>query len=502
MKSKLITIFVFITLLCWVGGGDFAYALYSIGNLKIGGYLKNETYIRVGHGPDRIMSFRNLLNLDLDYKLPTPIAMRFFLQLRPVYDAVFDIENKGTGGGTSRLRNHFQDNFGVADDWEPLVREVWIEFIWGSLQGRLGRQLVSWGRSDGIYLLDLIHPFNYRNWSLFEEEDTKIPLWMINLSYWVKPEHGFQFLFIPRYVPSHSAFDGHDWAAEVTKLVDDYYYDPFFYFYNVRGLSPAWGLSIPVKTEEPAKTWGNADIGIKWVGLWKGIAYSLNYLYTWDDIMTDHFDPISWSVTRKPDRISVMGGSFDYQWQKFLGLLENLVTRGEIAYFKNDVFVDDEFNNHDKDHIDYMLGFDKYAFVDWWISIQLWQSWIINPNHWKNSYLSVAAQLKELRPTGIIDPLGFPLFEADWTGYRDAVETLLSFYVMKDFLPSKIFHTEYFLLWDPDDDDIWVRLKCKYDFSDAIYGTVGFNFYWGNRDASFGQFRKNDSCFIELKYCF
>lgn len=494
-------IFVLSTLIWWVAGGDLAQATMKIGNLGIGGYIKNETYIRIGHGPDRIMSFRNLLNLELDYKLPSA-PVRFFLQLRPVYDAVFDMENSGTGGGGGRLRDHFQSN---RDDWEPLVREAWIEFYWGNFEGRLGRQLVSWGRSDGIYLLDMIHPFNFRNFSVFEEEDTKIPLWMVNLSYWVKPNNGLQFLFIPRYVPSHTPFNGHDWAPGVIKTIDDFYADPLYYFTGIRGLSPLFGRSIPVKKEEPSVTWKNADIGIKWAGLWKGITYSLNYFWTWDDNPNGYFDPISWSAISRPDRISVFGGSFDYQWAKFLGLLENLVTRGEMAFIKNDVFVElinGEFVNKEKDHIDFMLGFDKNFLVDWNLSIQFQQSWIINPSHWKNSYFGLATQLKALHPTGLTDPYGLPIVYPEWTGFMDAVESMFSFYLLKDFLPSKIFHTETFLLWDPDDGDWWLRLKYKYDFSDSIYLTVGFNFYWGNRNDLFGEFNKNDSCFWELKYTF
>jgi len=231
--------------------------------------------------------------------------------------------------------------------------------------------------------------------------------------------------------------------------------------------------------------------------MWKGLCYTLNYFYTWDDIMNDYpQDPFGIVYKRNPDRLSVIGGSFDYAFGHALGI-ENWVLRGEVAYFKNDVFVDAEFHGHERDHIDYMIGFDKPFFVDYNVSIALKQSILLNSPSWGNAYLNGLAgtRLKELLT---IPGVGtFPIVE----GFRDAVETTLTFYVMKDYMPGDWLHTECFLLWD-DEGSWWFRPKVKYDYTTKIHVSLGCNIYWGNEEDDWGQHGDNDNIFLEFKYDF
>ncbi|MBW1838485.1 MAG: hypothetical protein JRI49_01010 [Deltaproteobacteria bacterium] len=466
--------------------------------LGISGYLKNETYIRAWHGPDDIMSCRNVFNLDLDFSFPgIPIVRRMFIELRPVYDAVFDWENEGTGGGTSKLRKRFQDNFGVADDWDPLLRECWVDLSIGKLDARLGKQLVSWGKSDGIWMLDLINPFNWRNPSVFEEEDTKIPLWMVNLEYHVKPMQTLQFLFIPRYVPAMNPFDGHDWAANITTWVEDY--DAFLSLPQ-----SAWGPGANIKTREPGTSLSNAEYGLRWSGWWKGISYTLNYFYTWDDYLNQYPTGAWWDYgtavgmgypyfvnteyTYRADRLSIFGGSFDYCWDYFLGL-KQVVTRAEFAYLKNDVWYNYDVGLEEKDNIGVLLGFDKYFFIDYWTSIQVQASYILDA-HGHDSYYDLGSGYHGADAAGL------------GSGMRDALELNYTLYVMKDYLPGDTLHTEWFLMYD-DDGAFWFRPKVKYDVSDQFHVSLGANLFWGKEDDPFvGESRNNDNLFVEFLWGF
>jgi len=490
MKIKLLFSIAIMGLIL-VGFGDFSSEAIEIGDLSISGNLRNETYVDISDSA-HVMSCRNQLTIDFDYAFTgTPIIRRGFIELRPVYDAVFDWENKGTGGGSSRLREHFQDNFGVADDWDPLLRECWADLSIGKLDARLGRQIVSWGKSDGIYLLDMIHPFNWRNSCVFEEEDTKIPLWMVNLEYELNPSNFFQFLFIPRYVPAHNAFDGHDWAANVTTWVehfDEWLSAPQGPLFSYQG------AGATIKVDEPGTSFSNAEYGLRWSGWWKGISYTLNYFYTWDDYLnqyptgtwsTLYGDGVTWvntEYTYKADRVSIFGASYDYCWDNFLGV-EHLVTRGEFAYFKNDVFCDYDFNNREKDNIGLMLGFDKYYFIDYWFSFQFALNHILNADKAKDAY--------------------YDLGSYDFgKGMRDETEIALTFYLMKDYLPGDFLHTEWYLLYD-DDGTFWFRPKVKYDFTDQFHVSIGANFFWGNEEDPFaGESHDNDNIFMELNWGF
>jgi len=490
MKTKMPFKIIILSFILILGWGVYPSQAEFLKDLSIGGYFKNETYLRL-NSPGDIMSSRNVLNVEFSHPDLIPrLPMKVFIQLRPMYDAVFDIESEGMGSHENNsLKRHWQHNINRQDDWDPLLRECWVSFNFEHFEARLGKQIVTWGKSDGIYLLDLIHPFNNRNICVFEAEDTKIPLWMVNLNYWFDAENGLQLLWIPRYVPSHSGWDGHSWALEITKLVDDYYGD-LGSFYGFPGAYPP----IRVDVDEPGTSLSNSEIGVRWTGMIGRLCYTLNYFYTWDDYLNDYFDPVSWSVNRRPDRLSIFGGTFEYCFAKALGV-ENWVLRGEIAYFKNDVSVEYDFSNHEKNHIDVMLGFDKYFFIDYWVSIQVAPSFILNPDKWRKSYYDIGGRLKYIDFSDPSNP--YPVFE----GLRDAVTCNYTFYVMKDFLPADILHTELFFLYDGD-GTFWLRPKVKYDVLDPLHVTLGFNFFWGRNEMPLGQFDHHDNMFVEVKYDF
>ncbi|MEJ2394690.1 MAG: RNA polymerase-associated protein rapA, partial [Candidatus Thiodiazotropha sp.] len=44
----------------------------------------------------------------------------------------------------------------------------------------MGKQQVVWGTADGIKLLDIINPTDFRELNQNSMEDSRIPIWMIN----------------------------------------------------------------------------------------------------------------------------------------------------------------------------------------------------------------------------------------------------------------------------------------------------------------------------------
>ena len=138
-----------------------------------------------------------------------------------------------------------------------------------------------------------------------------------------------------------------------------------------------------------------------------------------------------------------------------------------------------------------MLGFDKFFFVDWWVSIQLQQSYILNSDKAKGAYYDVGSGYKGR-------PLTEDVLNGFGTGMRDEVETTLTFYLYKDFFPGDTAHGDLFLLWD-DDGAWWFRPKVKYDVTNTFQVSLGCNFYWGNEDDYWGEWHDNDNIFVEIK---
>ncbi len=61
-----------------------------------------------------------------------------------------------------------------------ILREFYFDTNAGGWDFRLGKQQVVWGTADGIKLLDIINPTDFRELNQNVSEDSRIPVWMIN----------------------------------------------------------------------------------------------------------------------------------------------------------------------------------------------------------------------------------------------------------------------------------------------------------------------------------
>lgn len=61
-----------------------------------------------------------------------------------------------------------------------VLREFYFDTQGAGWDWRLGKQQVVWGTADGIKLLDIINPTDYRELNQNTSEDSRIPVWMIN----------------------------------------------------------------------------------------------------------------------------------------------------------------------------------------------------------------------------------------------------------------------------------------------------------------------------------
>ncbi len=60
------------------------------------------------------------------------------------------------------------------------LREFYFDTTVGKTDLRIGKQQVVWGTADGIKLLDIINPTDWREFNQNKMEDSRIPVWMIN----------------------------------------------------------------------------------------------------------------------------------------------------------------------------------------------------------------------------------------------------------------------------------------------------------------------------------
>ena len=61
------------------------------------------------------------------------------------------------------------------------LREFYLDAEWGDNYWRIGKQQVVWGQADGIKVLDVVNPQSFREFILDDFDDSRIPLWMLNV---------------------------------------------------------------------------------------------------------------------------------------------------------------------------------------------------------------------------------------------------------------------------------------------------------------------------------
>lgn len=459
--------------------------LGNLGSLNINGYLKNETALHL-HDPYEFHKIRNILNVDLEYRLSD--SFKAFVQLRPIYDAVFALGHEGLGG-QPQLRSDLQDNWFRNDREMPLLREAWIQYSKGPFQVRIGRQIVVWGRSDGLILLDVVNPLNTQEFILGSYADMKIPLWMVNINYWFGLENSLELLWMPtKFIPGAAAPAGSPWAFRVSDLV-----------YGSGGVVDSiLAFGGEVRTRKPGVNFQNSELGLRWKGKVKGVDYTLNYLHTWKDVM-DLVPTGNWLIppgtpflpsgfntqyTIKPTRLEIFGGSASYSFHRILGI-EDLVIRGELAYTKSDTFVrDDNSLIVKKDHLDYLLGFDKYfpnpipipgaTFL--YLSAQILQTYMIN--YQTSDFKFVSAALGKVKK----------------------IDTNFTLYASTSFL-NELVSPEVLTVWNVD-GGVWVRPKVKVQLLNQLFVTLGVNLFWGKQTNFIGEYQAQDQVFLEVKYGF
>ena len=94
------------------------------------------------------------------------------------------------------FRSAFSRRSLLGEDTEAELRELYIDGYAGDIFYRLGKQQIVWGQADGLRVLDVVNPFNFREFILPEFEDYRIPLWTANIEVPIA-DWTAQFIWIP-----------------------------------------------------------------------------------------------------------------------------------------------------------------------------------------------------------------------------------------------------------------------------------------------------------------
>ena len=328
------------------------------------------------------------------------------------------------------------------------LREAFVEYVADSWDLRVGRQIIVWGKADGVAITDIICPRDYAEFFAAEYDDTRIP---VDAAKWRYLGNSFdlELVWLPRFVPAALPSEGSPWFAEAE-------------------FSP--GVEVEYQAaSEPELTLENGELAVKGSIYTSAVDIAISCFHTWDDAPTAYRDVVSQGdsvrVSFRPEyeRTSFYGAELSRPWG-------DCVLRAEAACFTGLRFEPaDELSEEifGRDGLKGMLGADWSPGANLTISVQFvddfildYEEAILNDEHTMLVTTSVSKAL-----------------------FRESLE---------------LSGMAYFGL---SDNDQYARMAADYELADAFHLSAGMDLLSGD-GGRFGRYDDNDQIWLRAKYSF
>ena len=419
-KSKTIDL-VFITLLSLL---LFSSVVKAETNIDINGYIRNETGVLLDEDTEFGL-MKNTLNLDLTYR-----------------------NDDDTLGAKATPFIYYYGE----DDYRMDLREIYVDIYLDTIDIRVGKQQIMWGKADGVFITDVVSPKNLTEFLLPDFNEIRMGVNSLKLDY-SSDNSTFELVWIPMFTPTKIPASDSIWGVK---------------------MDIPKGVTIDKSKMKIDPSLENSEIFFKYSLLASAIDLEVMAGYMWDDDPTLHLNKAmvdghpQMSIVPEYHRLGVMGGSFS---KDIAGMF---VLRGEIAYYYDKYFL---LNTPDKvtgenttqrDYIHYVVGIDATPFWDIYMSTQFIQRAILN--------------------------------------YTDDIQNedfdnTMTFLMRKTFLRETL-DVELFAYYSITDGDALIKPKIAYKYTDELELSVGAYIFVGDSDGMFGQFEDNNMVYIKSKLTF
>lgn len=242
-----------------------------------------------GYSADRWQTHTTRLDIELNQALE---KSNFTALLRLKTDLESELNSPSTPDNYASLNRprYHREHFAGA------LRELYWERQIDNTFWRIGKQQVVWGEADGVKLVDLVNPQSYQEFILPSSDDSRIPVWMLNIEHSLNQETNIQVLWIPDASTHEIAPAGSPFRITSALQVPQQNSSQ-----DVRLVSPS----------APKRIIKDSDFGLKLSRFWNGWDVTLNYLYhTIDEpVFETRIDSSGVSVVGDYRRSHMLGGT-------------------------------------------------------------------------------------------------------------------------------------------------------------------------------------------------
>lgn len=338
----------------------------------------------------------------------------------------------------------------VIDDVVIDIRQAVITLHASSwLDVRAGRQVLTWGTGDLVFLNDLF-PKDFVSFFIGRDvEFLKAPSNSVKFSFYPKPVN-LDLVWTPVFTP-----DRYITGVRLS------YFDS-----SVPGLVSAESMGQPLTAALPPKTIENGELAGRLYRTFGGYELAL-YGYMGFTKQPLAFDPSLDVATFS--RLGAYGASLRGTVASGIGNLEG-------SYYDS---VDDRAGtdpNVPNSQVRGLLGYERQLFADFTLGLQYFLQWNLDYD-----------QLIANSPTPQFEPDELQHTLTLRMTYRFRQETMIM---------------SLFAFVSPSDEDTHLRPSFTYAWSDAVTIDLGANIMAGNEAGFFGQLEQNSNIYGRLRYSF
>ncbi len=324
---------------------------------------------------------------------------------------------------------------------EVSLREFYLDAEWFGSFWRIGKQQVVWGQADGLKVLDVINPQSFREFILDDFDDSRIPLWMLNVEVPVAEDDILQLLWIPDTTYHELAEPGTPYQISSPRLIPDV------------------PEGVPVNLLNPGKPDNmltDSDFGLRYSSFRGGWDITANYLYHYADFPVLYQDLGTDGINIQPEyeRSHLIGGSLSNAFGDF-------TIRAEIGYSTDTYHIAQDLAERgisNSPELASVLGLDWQGLSDTFVSVQWFQS---------------------------------HLFSYEPGTVRERTENTVSF-LFQRYFSNEIWKLELLALRSLGTHDGVVRPKLTYTLRSNLDVWASADIFFGNEEGLFGQFNKAD----------
>jgi hypothetical protein len=335
----------------------------------------------------------------------------------------------------------------IDQKWDSDLREGYADYTAGKWDLRLGRQVITWGVGDLIFIND-VFPKDYE--AFFSGRPLEyLKKGVDGAKIGIYPDFAsFELVAIPFFEPNHFPDSHRFWMFDPLAVVTDR------------------------KEEKPAVTLENTEIALRAyrdIAGFDGSLYFYRGFFRQPSMMPDNLI-MPTKLTLFYPKLSVFGASIQ-------GKAIDGVVSFESGYYDSR----EDRNGSDpmmpNSQTRFLLGYQK----------QLWEDFTVGLQYYAEYMHDYSAYKKNL-------PQGFPQERR----LHELVAVRLT-----QFLMHQTLRLSWFSFWSPSDGDYILNPEVKYNFSDHIWAAIGANIFGGGEKWSqFGQLEKNDNIYLQIRYEF